>query len=250
MDPGMVLYEMKVYDHILALIICILAPILAFTSRRISTEEIELTSDDKIRLYHGNGLLLIVFAIIVVTVWRLPGRAIQGLGIDFIHPSPYLLIIILLIFLFYFLDIYFQYGSKKLRERTIERRNKGLSFIPANGKELFHFMFLAIAAGIGEEIIFRGYLINYLLHWTGNDMTGVLIACFFSSSLFALLHVYQGPVSIIKIFFLALLFSAIFVLTHSLLIIVLIHIVIDILSGIVGIMVLRRANSDSDSYRE
>ena len=246
----MVLYDMKVYDHILALIICILAPILAFTSRRISTEEIELTSGDKIRLYHGNGLLLVVFAFIVVTVWRLPGRPLQGLGIDFIQPSPYLLTIILLIFLFYFVDIFFQYGNKKLRERTLQRRSKGLNFIPVNGKELYHFMFLAIAAGIGEEIIFRGYLINYLLHWTGNDMTGVLIACFFSSTLFAMLHGYQGPVSIVKIFFLALLFSAIFVLTHSLLIIVLIHIIIDILSGIVGIMVLKAANRDPDSYRE
>lgn len=244
MDPGMVLYEMKVYDHILALIICILAPILAFTSRRISTEDIELTSDDKIRLYHGNGLLLIVFAFIVVTIWRLPGRPLHGLGIDLVHPAPYLILIILLIFLFYFVDIFFQYGSKRLRERTLQRRSKALSFIPANAQELFHFIFLAIAAGIGEEIIFRGYLINYLLHWTGNDMTGVLIACFFSSSLFALLHGYQGPISIIKIFFLALLFSAIFVLTHSLLIIVLIHIIIDILSGIVGIMVLRHAKRE------
>ncbi len=245
MEPGMVLYEMKVYDHILAVIICILAPILAFTSRRITTEDIELSSDEKIRLYHGNGLLLIVFAFIVATIWRLPGRPLYGLGLDFIQPSPYLLSLILAIFLFYFIDIFLQYGNRKFRERTIQRRSKALSFIPATAKELFHFMFLAIAAGVGEEIIFRGYLINYLLFWTGNDMTGVLIACFFSSSLFALLHGYQGPVSIIKIFFLALLFSAIFVLTHSLLIIVLIHIVIDILSGVIGIIMLQKANRNT-----
>ncbi len=244
MDPGMVLYEMKVYDHVLAVIICILAPILAFTSRRITTEDIELSSDEKIRLYHGNGLLLIVFAIIVSTIWRLPGRPLQGLGLDLVHPNPYLLFLILAIILFYFTDIYLQYGTRKFRERTLERRQKTLSFIPANSRELFHFIFLAFAAGLGEEIIFRGYLINYLLYWTGNDMTGVLIACFFSSSLFAMLHGYQGPVSIVKIFLLALLFSAIFILTHSLIIIILIHIFIDMLSGIIGIYILRNANRE------
>ncbi|MDQ3017770.1 MAG: hypothetical protein M3R25_13750, partial [Bacteroidota bacterium] len=121
---------MKIYDHVLAVIICVLAPVLALASRRVSTDDLILTSDEKIRLYHSNGLLLVVLALIATTVWRLPGRPLQGLGIEMATPHPYLAILILIIFLFYAADIFIQYGTQKKRLQTIERRSKSLSFIP------------------------------------------------------------------------------------------------------------------------
>ena len=231
--------SMVIYDHVVAVIICILAPVLAFTSRRMVTEEITLDSEDKIRLYHSNGLLLIVFALIITTMWRIPGRPLSGLGINLVNWQPMVVLLVLAVFVFYFMDIFFQYGAKRWRERTLRRRQKAMTFIPADGKELSHFIFLSIAAGIGEEIIFRGFLINYLLHWTGNETYGVILACVFSSALFAFLHGYQGLRSMIKIFILAMLFAAIFVLSESLLIVIVVHALIDILSGLVGVFVLR-----------
>lgn len=241
----MEIYHMGLYDHVLAVIICILAPLLAFSSRRVVSEEIRLSSDDKIRLYHNNGLLLIVFGMVVATVWRIPGRPLSGLGIDLATPHKYVLLLIGIIFIFYFLDIFFQYGSRRRREKTMERRTSAMSFVPTDKRELLHFIFLALAAGIGEEIIFRGYLINYLLHWTGNEWNGVIIAGVFSSFLFAFLHGYQGRLSMIKIFFLALLFSALFIVTHSLLIVIIIHTVIDTLSGLLGIYLIRSTTQES-----
>lgn len=246
MYASMVLYNMNIYDHVVAVIICILAPVLAFTSRRIVSEDITLESEDKIRLYHSNGLLLIVFALIVTTMWRVPGRPLTGLGIDFVTWHPAIPLLVLGIFIFYFLDMFFQYGVKRWREQTLKRRHKAMTFIPANGKELSHFIFLSVAAGIGEEIIFRGFLINYLLHWTGNDTIGIVVACIFSSALFAFLHGYQGMRSMIKIFILAMLFSAIFVFSKSLLIVIFIHAIIDIISGLVGIFVLRNTEQKSE----
>jgi membrane protease YdiL (CAAX protease family) len=98
---------------------------------------------------------------------------------------------------------------------------------------------------VGEEIIFRGYLIHYLVYWTGNAWQGIVLACMASSALFAFLHGYQGLRSAIKIFFLALLFCGIFVFSQSLLIVILVHAVIDTLSGLVSIYFLKSMSRES-----
>lgn len=235
----MVLYEMHTWDHVMAVIICVFAPIMAFTARKISTEEIKLLPKDKIRLYHSNGLLLIVFGLIVATTWRLPNRTLSSLGLDWPDFNVYVFLFLTIVGVFYFFDIFFQYGSRRWRERTYQERHKVFSFVPVDKNEMLHFTFLAIAAGIGEEIIFRGYLIHYLTFWTGVTTNGVIIACIFSSALFAFLHGYQGVKSMFKIFFLALLFCGIFVYSQSLWLVIIVHALIDVFSGLIGVYLIR-----------
>ena len=232
MHPDMVVFDMYVWDHVVAAVICILAPVLALTSRRISTEELTLESGDKIHLYHSNSLLLVVFSLVVLTTWRIPGRPITGIGLDWPSWHPLILLLLLGVFVLYSLDIFFQYGNQRRRERTMASRQKSFAFVPTDWRELSHFLVLALAAGIGEEIIFRGYLIHYLVYWTGGEFNGVVLASVASSTLFAFLHGYQGVIPMLKIFVLSLLFSAIFVLSRSLLIVILVHVLIDVISGI------------------
>jgi membrane protease YdiL (CAAX protease family) len=233
MYPDMVVFDMFVWDHVVAAVICILAPVLAITSRNIITEEVTLASEDKIHLYHSNSLLLVVFSLVVLTTWRIPGRPISEIGIDWPSWHPWILIFLTGIFILYGLDIFFQYGNQKRRERTLASRQKSFAFVPSDWRELTHFLFLALAAGIGEEIIFRGYLIHYLVYWTGSGINGIIMASVASSALFAFLHGYQGVLPMLKIFVLSLLFSAIFIMSQSLLIVILVHALIDVLSGIV-----------------
>jgi membrane protease YdiL (CAAX protease family) len=193
-------------------------------------------------------MLLIVFALVVITLWRIPGRSFFGLGFDWPHSHPILPFLIAAVIIFYALDIFLQYGLKRWRERTLKNRNFTSTFIPSTQNELINFFFLAIAAGIGEEIIFRGYLIHYLLDWTGNEPQGILAACLISSALFAFLHGYQGLRSMIKIFFISMLFAAIFVFSQSLIIVIIIHAIIDMISGWLGIVLMKNAPSESDQH--
>jgi membrane protease YdiL (CAAX protease family) len=241
------LYEMNLLDHIVAGVICIVAPIMAYTSRRIIAEDIRLETEDKIRLYHSNGLLLFVFALVVVTLWRIPGRTLAGIGFTWPDWNGIVILLLFAIFVLYGLDLFLQYGTRKWRERSLSRKHGALSFIPANRQELLHFGFLALAAGIGEEVIFRGFLIHYFVYWTGNSTAGIIAACLFSTALFAFLHGYQGTLSMIKIFFLALIFSAIFIFSQSLLIVIVVHTVIDIMSGWFGIHLLRYIREKEES---
>lgn len=250
MNPLMDVYHMTLIDHVVAVVICVFAPVLAYTSRNVSSEEIQLEPGEKIRLYHSNALLLFIFALVTVTIWRIPGRSLINLGLDWPVWNAQIMFLLVAVVLFYALDVFFQYGLRRWREKTLQQRHATLTFVPSNKTELFHFIILALAAGIGEEIIFRGYLIQYAIYWTGNTPSGIFTACFFASALFAFLHGYQGYKSMIKIFFLALLFSAIFVLSQSLLIVMLIHTVIDILSGWLGIYVLRNLQSEELSEED
>lgn len=248
--PEMVFYEMKLLDHVVAAFICIVAPVLSFTSGKFSTDEMQLEPEDKIGLYHGNALLLTVFMLVVISIWRLPGRTLSGLGITWAEWNTPVSILLLAISCFYAFDIFFQYGLRRWRKKSFQQRHAALSFVPADGRELFHFVFLALAAGIGEEIIFRGYLIHYIIFWAGNTPEGILTACIISSALFAFLHGYQGFMSMIKIFFLAMFFAGIYVLSKSLLLVILIHTVIDVLSGWLGIYLLRQMQHEKSSEGE
>lgn len=239
MHNGLTLFEFTLLDHVMAMVICLIAPILAITSRNISTDEIQFEPGDKVKLYHSNALLLFVFALVVVTIWRIPGRSLSGLGLTWPTWNPMVMQLIVAVFLFYALDVFFQYGTKKWRDRSLKQRHTSLAFVPSDKKELLHFIFLAFAAGIGEEIIFRGFLIHYLLYWTGNNESGTLTAILLASALFAFLHGYQGFRSMVKIFFLSLLFAGIFLYSHSLILVMIIHAVIDMLSGWLGIQLLR-----------
>jgi membrane protease YdiL (CAAX protease family) len=245
-----VLFEMYIWDHVVAAVICIFAPIMAYSSRKMVLEDLDFEAEDKIRLYHSNGLLLVVFALIVTTLWRVPGRSLSGLGFAWPEWNIWIGLLLTAVFVFYLLDIFFQYGLPKWRQKTIRERSKAMSFVPSNSKELFHFILLAFAAGIGEEIVFRGFLIHYIIYWTGNSPDGLLTACFFSSALFAFLHGYQGYKSMVKIFFLAFLFSGIFILSKSLLIVIALHTLVDIFSGWLGIVVYKNIPQEESSDNE
>src|SRR5688500_18649075 len=146
MYPDMVVFEMGTWDHVVATIICILAPVLALTSRKIVVEDVQLESADKVGLYHSNSLLLIVFSLIVITAWRLPIRYLTVLGFDLPTCHPIVPLLLIAIVFFYFIDIFLQYGSRKKRERTFSKKHASFAFVPSDTKELAHFVFLAIAA--------------------------------------------------------------------------------------------------------
>lgn len=57
------------------------------------------------------------------------------------------------------------------------------------------FLFLALTAGICEEMIFRGYLQQQLTAWTRTAAAGIVL----QSILFGVAHAYQGPTQILVI---------------------------------------------------
>jgi membrane protease YdiL (CAAX protease family) len=72
---------------------------------------------------------------------------------------------------------------------------------------IFGLIVVWTLAAFGEELIFRGYLMNTLARILGNEKGGWIFACFINSVLFALGHTYQGPSGVILLGIVGLLYA-------------------------------------------
>ena len=97
-------------------------------------------------------------------------------------------------------------------------------------------MVMALTAGICEELLYRGWLVNFIAVLTHSAWAGVAIG----GVLFGLAHAYQGPKGIMATGVLGLVFGAIFVLSGSLFPGQILHAAIDAVNGLVGAYALKR----------
>ncbi|MHA2503069.1 MAG: CPBP family intramembrane glutamic endopeptidase, partial [Candidatus Kariarchaeaceae archaeon] len=67
-----------------------------------------------------------------------------------------------------------------------------------------------ILAGLGEEMVYRGYLMNRVVDLVGDNRAGWIIAIGFTAGLFGLGHLYQGIVGVISVIITAIIYSLIY----------------------------------------
>jgi membrane protease YdiL (CAAX protease family) len=108
--------------------------------------------------------------------------------------------------------------------------------LPRTPGELKLFLGVSLAAGVCEEIISRGYLLPYF-----DSLVGPAGAVLASSVLFGLDHAYQGAAGIMKTGIWGLVYAGAYVATGSLLAPMLLHLVVDTVSGMVAYLALRPA---------
>lgn len=70
-----------------------------------------------------------------------------------------------------------------------------LAMLPHRPAEFLVWFLLSLTAGVCEEIIFRGYLIDQFTAWTGRPIAAVLLA----GSLFGAVHLYEGIGAIVPL---------------------------------------------------
>ena len=128
---------------------------------------------------------------------------------------------------------YFLYATQQLKHDASARAKvrqgyaDHLWFMPGNREQWLWFTLpVSITAGICEEILFRGYLINLL-----STQMPTLGAAILSSALFGLLHIYQGAHNALRIAMVGMGFAAVYLLTDSLLLPILLHIAMDMYAG-------------------
>jgi membrane protease YdiL (CAAX protease family) len=110
-----------------------------------------------------------------------------------------------------------------------ERRNLWVrQIIPRNNAERVVWIISSAAAGVTEEIIFRGVLFALLVALTSSVAAGALI----SAVVFAVAHFRQGWQSMIFIFGIALLFQWLVIFTASLVPAMVIHAIYNMIRGL------------------
>lgn len=108
-----------------------------------------------------------------------------------------------------------------LREAPLLR-----SLLPRTARERAAFAGLSLAAGFGEELAFRGYVIPVL-----GGLVGVPLAAAASSVVFGVLHAYQGPLGMGRTAALGALLAWGFLASGSLWPPIAAHAILDVLLG-------------------
>jgi len=170
----------------------------------------------KHRLYYANGGLLWVMALLVMLVWYFTDGDLRRIGLGW-GTTPYDLSAVTVLsafLLLYLFDLYREAGSKQGREET-RRDFKKMGFMPTSATQFLNFIFLAVAAGFCEEVIYRGFMITYLQELLGAGplaTAGVLVIPAVS---FGLGHFYQGGKATVKIILMAILFGFFYLRTET-----------------------------------
>lgn len=110
---------------------------------------------------------------------------------------------------------------------AVEKALAGLNFmLPTTTDERWWWVLICATAGIGEEILYRGFLIQYFQR--GPLHAKLLLAVALACVIFGIAHMYQGLKGVLGTTFLGIMFAAIFVMTGNLLVPMIVHFLIDL----------------------
>ena len=220
-------------DHLLFLLIGVLIPWRTLAGGQHVLKDITFDTRMKLSLYWGNNLWMWLLTAAVCLVWWLSARSWALLGFQPAQGSngSWALLAAAIFSLLYLTDTLSDVLTPRQRSHTRQRLREDLAFLPATAKEFFHYIFLALTAGICEEIIFRAYFIRYFqVIFASIDPTHTL-AIVTPALIFGAVHFYQGWQAVVKVMSMAVLFGYIYVHTNSLWVVMGIHAGIDLIGG-------------------
>ncbi len=223
--------------HILAVFVGLVMPIGAALQSHRSRgpgEPTALTTPAKITFYWSNGAMTLALAGAAIAAWLLEAGTLAQLRLA--YPSNLAIgTSLALLFLGLFAaDSWSEISTPQRRAETAARWRRDTAFMPANARELRHSLAMVTGAAIGEEVLYRGFLIVYLVRWLGDSPSALVAAVVVPSLVFALAHWYQRAKAVLKIALLSILFGAITVVTGSILIPALLHFIVDLVGSLLG----------------
>jgi len=202
--------------------------------------------DIRVRLFRETILWLWLTALVSLAGWLLSGRSLAELGFDATHGSWRGGIVwgAAGAALAYMIWTVVEAARSRQARASIRRQIDGiggLDLIRAQTPaEHNGFAALSVTAGITEEIIFRGVLIGALAL-----VMPLWAAAALSVAAFTLGHLYQGPSGMIRVFVIALVLTGIFLIGGSLWPVIILHIAMDLSSGLAFRLVDRHAEADA-----
>jgi membrane protease YdiL (CAAX protease family) len=112
------------------------------------------------------------------------------------------------------------------------------SLLPRTRGELIYGAGLAVNAGVVEELLFRLGMPALIFGIIGNGLASFGLA----SLLFGLLHIYQGLPGVLGATVLGLLFSVVYLLSGSIVLVIILHAVVDLRALVLIPVVVRRVH--------
>lgn len=232
---------MSLLDHAFVFIIAIVYPVAGFIGfRRLLTRVAAGEPVKRLELYRntliGHWSLFFGF----IAIWIYNAREWSAVGLEF-EPDLWtgvgaVLTLLGIIALLYQIR-QVQSAPQEEVDKLSKRFGKLSIIIPRNGAELAGFYGLAVTAGIVEELLWRGFMIWYL----GQYMS-LWAAALISTIGFGLAHAYQGARNLPQITAVSAAMVALYLLSGSIWLPIILHAAIDILQGRLGYDVMYRSS--------
>lgn len=223
---------MKVFDWVLLVYLATVIPVFSVVWHRNVRARVDVYGS-RARLAGYRWILALEWLLLAITVfgWAVLARSWDGLGLGLSASAGLWVgigLAVMATVLLFAQWMFLRGNTEKLRGLTGQFHSLR-AILPHTPREVRWFIGLSVTAGIVEEIIYRGFLLGVLSAALGTG-AGILI----SSAIFGLGHMYQGPVGILKTGAIGLAMAGLTVLSGSVLPAILVHIVLDITSGLIA----------------
>ena len=184
--------------------------------------------------------------VVVIAVWLLFKRPLAEIGLT--QPTNFQAWwwLVVAFGLVYSLDSVLTLSSKKGVDTAIDNWKKRTPFLPTKNEELPEYFLLCFSAGVFEEIVYRGYLVNYCWYLFDGNNYQQLLSVFLPAAVFSIAHFYQGGKAVIKIFVLAVFFGYLFIFSGSLLMVMILHFLVDAIGGLLTIKYMKEEYSQNN----
>jgi uncharacterized protein len=220
--------EPIVADYVLAALICALSISLIF--RKVS----EAQTVNRISFYMSASVMTLGLAAALVGFWAVNDRQLNPFGL---YPwiGDESLTLALSVGWIAALVLTVQLIKQGLFRAPLTRLySRYEQLMPTNRSEFAASWLTSLSAGIGEEIVYRGFLM-----WLAVSLTGVPAGLLLTSLLFGAAHGYQSRVGMIVATVAALLLGGVYLASGSLFLVILMHATYDIASFRTGMVLLR-----------
>jgi membrane protease YdiL (CAAX protease family) len=223
---------------VFCVVLCVLVPfhgVLAY-GRLESTSE-PIPTKTKLRLYVTIVAMEWTLVAVAAAIAHSRGLTLGHLGQTLANPRLTLAVtafgLVALLALTLFNARQVRSAPREDLEATVEKARK---FVPVGRAQIAGFVFVAFTAGICEEILYRGWLVNFLGALFGSIWIGVIVAAI----LFGVGHAYQGRQGMIATGSLGLIFGSMYIWIRSLVPGEVLHAGIDLVNGILAGRVVER----------
>ena len=247
---------MHLLDHLFLILIAVIQPVLGGYSNRKYIRLIKTGTPPMRKLaFQQTSLMLWTACAILAVIWLGSNRPFSELGFSAGAGWRFWLGLGLTALVSaYLLYAWRQVRNLSAEERAGTRDSLGdLAFyLPITAQERRWYNFTSITAGFVEEVIYRGFLLWYLLAFM--PLWGAVLL---SSLIFGIAHSYQGVANMVKITGIGLAMAGLYVLTETIWVPVIAHMLLDLLQGLSIREIFRDAaehspgqSSEPDQHRQ
>jgi membrane protease YdiL (CAAX protease family) len=221
---------MQLVDHIFILLLFVVQPIYGyFESQRYEAREKAGEPLDRIRFYRHIVVSEWAYLAALAGAWLVYSRPFADLGfvapggLGFAGGAAALLLLTGILVHSWRASVVASDASKAKTRESFGRLAK---YLPQTDPELRSFYRVSVTAGIVEEIVYRGFVLWYL-GWFMPLWAAVIV----SSVAFGLGHIYQGMSGMLRTGLLGLAFGIFYVVTGSIWLPIIAHVLLDALQG-------------------